>query len=74
MAGTIVGLELRGLTTMLLRGFVTALYVGTLLFGSALALGVPNGLPLAVLALTASYGILMLVIWLYQRFPPGSRP
>jgi len=43
-----------------------------LLFGSVVALGVPNGLPIAVLALTASYGILMLLIWLYERFPPDS--
>ena len=61
------------MTTMnsLLRGIITGLYVVSLFFESLTA-GDSHELPLTVLALTASYGILMLLIWLYQRFPPAG--
>jgi hypothetical protein len=52
-----------------MREFVTLVYVAAIFLGS-MAAGV-QAIPLTVLALTASYGILMLLIWLYERYPPG---
>jgi hypothetical protein len=55
----------------LLRGLVTVLYV--VLVGFALAWvmdgrGMP--FPFAAVAYTAAYGILMTLLWLYERYPP----
>jgi len=58
-----------------LRWIVTALYVVSLLFellSAANAYADIALLPLVVLALTASYGILMLLLWLYERLPPQT--
>jgi len=58
-----------------LRWIVTALYVVSLLFELLSAANTYADIafiPLVVLALTASYGILMLLLWLYERQPPQT--
>ena len=53
----------------------TAIYVVSLLFellSAANAYADVAFIPLVVLALTASYGILMLLLWLYERLPPQT--
>lgn len=56
------------------RYIVTTLYVLCLIVSLLAALG-PYGQGLsaafAALAVTATYTLLMLLLWLYERFPPG---
>lgn len=55
------------------RWIVTVLYVLTLVGALLYSMNqYTSGLsfPLVTLALTASYAILMLLLWLYERFPP----
>lgn len=56
------------------RWIVTVPYVLALVFSALLAMDtyrpgvVP--FPFAALAITASYGVLMLLLWLHERLPP----
>lgn len=56
-----------------LRWAVTAVYIAATVFG---IIADPVGeerypIPPTILALTASYAILMGLVWLYERHPPG---
>ena len=57
------------------RSILTVLYV-TLLVVCLLAAVTPTGMGVAAVyaafAVTASYTLLMLLLWLYERFPPAS--
>jgi hypothetical protein len=54
-----------------LRWFISGLYAAALGFSLAWAFdgrGIP--FPFAAAALTFAYGMLMMLLWLYQRYPP----
>lgn len=55
-----------------LRWFISGLYVVALGFSLAWAFdgrGIP--FPFAAAALTFAYGILMMLLWVYHRYPPS---
>ena len=52
-------------------GLVTFLYVLFVLYALDISMDIR---PFAMLALTAAYAILMLLLWLYERFPPARSP
>jgi hypothetical protein len=54
------------------RAIVTGFYVILVFFGGA-AQGAAS-FPSVVLALTASYGILILLLWLHEKWPPTAVP
>ena len=53
-----------------LRWLVTDAYIIALIFLLLSAMQNVGSFPIAVFALTASYGVLILLIWLHERFPP----